>query len=251
MPDDLLSQLPARPAGAHRSKVRCRGCRHWAYPENLIQGYGEDCAERLGLIPRRWRLRAAAEQQGADLFTTYPTETDMSSPDHTRPRVLVFLSETDLARLLRLPGGQYVAGVRDDFPRMGMQILVEGDGLAPVPLGTTPPEINNGRWWVPIDIRDKAPAEQHAAALEALDRVLLEERETVAGRSRIMNRHRPEDAGMTATAALANPGRGTRCRHCAATMDEMLVETGGARWPCVDFVDAAAGLWPEAPDVAV
>ncbi len=71
MGDDLLSLLPTAPPPAARPgrrQARCRACRTLAYVENMIDGYGEDCAARRGLITRRHRLPARA-QDGPDLLT--------------------------------------------------------------------------------------------------------------------------------------------------------------------------------------
>lgn len=64
----LLGDQPAPPARPGRRRAPCRACGTWAYVENMIDGYGEDCAARRGLTVRRHRL-PARPQNGPDLLT--------------------------------------------------------------------------------------------------------------------------------------------------------------------------------------
>lgn len=58
-----------------------------------------------------------------------------------RRRAVAFLSEQQIARMLALPEGLRVAGVRDDFVRNGVSVLVEGNALDPVPENVVPPDL--------------------------------------------------------------------------------------------------------------
>lgn len=62
--------FPAAARRARRPRVRCRNprCRRWVYADRAIYGYGEDCAEELGLIPHRWKL--TDHGQGQTLLDT-------------------------------------------------------------------------------------------------------------------------------------------------------------------------------------
>lgn len=262
MTDDLFSQLnaPAPARAPARRRVRA-ACGHWVYPENLVHRYGETCAERLGLATHRWRLTGHG-QEGADLFTTYPEEPDVPVTSHHRG--VVYIDEEELARLLRLPDGQAVLGLRDDFTRQAIAVLVEGPGLPEVPVGTDAPEVHTERRHrgrlVYLDARESVPgierslveygtpAEQHAAVVAELEATLLCEPRTLAGQLRIVNRHRPEDT--VPDDSIPGRARGVRCQHCAEVMSDMLVESGAARWPCAEFRDAAGPHWPHNPDGA-
>ena len=58
-----------------------------------------------------------------------------------RRRVLAFLSAQQIECMLALPEGARVVGVRDDFTRNGVLVMVEGDMYEPVPEAANPPEI--------------------------------------------------------------------------------------------------------------
>lgn len=78
---DLLG-IPAAPFVRRRPpRRRCRNCRRWVYVDNLVDGYGPECAAARGLVVRRWRLRTphTAPQFGDDLFTAQPGRTAVMS----------------------------------------------------------------------------------------------------------------------------------------------------------------------------
>jgi hypothetical protein len=64
---------------AQRRRVRCRNprCRRWVYVDRAVFGYGEDCAEELGLVVHRWKLTDHG-QAGPTLLDTL--EAPMSLP---------------------------------------------------------------------------------------------------------------------------------------------------------------------------
>ncbi len=62
-----------------------------------------------------------------------------------RRRALVLLDEQLIANILGLPEGVRVIGIRDDFARLGVMVMVEGDSLDPVPEGVEPPRLR-GEW---------------------------------------------------------------------------------------------------------
>ncbi|MFI7608893.1 hypothetical protein ACIBTV_27785 [Micromonospora sp. NPDC049366] len=68
---DLLGLPTPPPARARRRggrrRVRCRHCGRWVYVDRLVYGYGEDCAETLGLTVDR-RRGADTGQTGRDLL---------------------------------------------------------------------------------------------------------------------------------------------------------------------------------------
>lgn len=59
-------------------------------------------------------------------------------------QALVMIYEEQLAKLLRLPEGQRVIAVSSDFTRSSVVLLIEGDGLDPVPEGEQRPRIIAG-----------------------------------------------------------------------------------------------------------
>lgn len=75
----------------------------------------------------------------------------MDSDEPVRPivdwhrRAIIFLSEEDLKHILNLPEGCTVQGVRDDFHRNGVQILINGLSLEPVAVGAVPPTMHMTR----------------------------------------------------------------------------------------------------------
>lgn len=58
-----------------------------------------------------------------------------------RRRALAFLSEQQIAQVLALPEGARVIGVRDDFQRMGVLVMLEGDAYEPVSEACEPPRV--------------------------------------------------------------------------------------------------------------
>lgn len=58
-----------------------------------------------------------------------------------RRRVLAFLSAQQIETMLALPEGARMVGVRDDFMRNGVLVMVEGDTYEPVPEAANPPEL--------------------------------------------------------------------------------------------------------------
>ena len=75
---DMLG-LPAPPPRPARARIRCRACRHLVYADQAVFGMGRCCAERHGLIVRRWRLPTdptpdtpALFDRPEDLMDPYP-----------------------------------------------------------------------------------------------------------------------------------------------------------------------------------
>ena len=62
----------------------------------------------------------------------------------THKRGIWVIDEEELTRLLQLPEGQRVVGVRDDWQRMSILVCVEGDGLPEVTPGTEAPIVGYG-----------------------------------------------------------------------------------------------------------
>jgi hypothetical protein len=60
-------------------------------------------------------------------------------------RAIVQLSQQDLERLLQLPDGMTIVGVRDDWARFGVRVLIEGGFLDEVPEEVEPPVLH-GTW---------------------------------------------------------------------------------------------------------
>lgn len=71
----------------------------------------------------------------------------------------VRLSQQTIARLLALPDGLRVIGVRDDFLNMSIMVMIEGEQLAPVAEAAAPPMLD-GEWVLvePTDFMDDTPA---------------------------------------------------------------------------------------------
>lgn len=65
--------------------------------------------------------------------------------DRDRRRAIVFVGEDVLCRILDLPPSLRIIGVKADWERMGVQIMVEGDDLDVVHPGTEPPTLP-GSW---------------------------------------------------------------------------------------------------------
>lgn len=53
---DLLAGAEPARVPRSRGRVRCRDCRHLVYVDQLVFGLGRCCAERAGLIVRRYRF---------------------------------------------------------------------------------------------------------------------------------------------------------------------------------------------------
>lgn len=69
---DLLGMadpVPRARLRAGRRQVPCRNplCRRWVYVDRAVYGYGEDCAETLGLVVHRGRCNNPG-QTGPDLL---------------------------------------------------------------------------------------------------------------------------------------------------------------------------------------
>lgn len=62
-----------------------------------------------------------------------------------RRRALILLSEDVIAHMLDFPEDLRVAGIRDDFMRNGILVMVEGESLEPVPANAQPPWLA-GAW---------------------------------------------------------------------------------------------------------
>lgn len=62
-----------------------------------------------------------------------------------RRRALIFLGEDVIAHMLGFPEDLRVAGIRDDFMRNGILVMVEGESLEPVPVNAQPPWLA-GAW---------------------------------------------------------------------------------------------------------
>lgn len=56
-----------------------------------------------------------------------------------RRRAIGFLGARDIARLLNLPDDVHVVGVRDDFIRDGVLVMLESESFDPVPVECEPP----------------------------------------------------------------------------------------------------------------
>lgn len=81
---DILG-LPAARLPA-RARVRCRACSHLVYADQLVFGMGRCCAEKHGLLVRRWRL---ASTNPAEALTLFDRPEDLMELDMqgTQPRV--------------------------------------------------------------------------------------------------------------------------------------------------------------------
>ena len=85
-------------------------------------------------------------------------DNDSAMPDRY---AIVHLSRQELEQLLQLPAGLRIVGVRDDWARIGVRIMVEGEALEPVDKRMEPPTLhgtwhyNTGtgtlRWEFPVD----------------------------------------------------------------------------------------------------
>jgi hypothetical protein len=71
-------------------------------------------------------------------------ETKMT-PDYRRQRGVVMLGEEDLLRMLNLPEGYYIMGVKDAFMNVGVKIMICGPGLTEVAEGAEAPWIPSTR----------------------------------------------------------------------------------------------------------
>jgi hypothetical protein len=147
-----------------------------------------------------------------------------------RRRGIYVIGDDELARLLQLPAGQQIVSVSSDWVRNSMLVLVEGEGLPEVAAGCEAPTLNTWgqlRPLVPLDVSRLSPGAAHAAVLAELAAVRFEDPDALAGRRRILERH------------ARNPHwkAWTGCSNCVAEMGGDPYE-----WPCVDYLDAAAGL---------
>lgn len=59
-------------------------------------------------------------------------------------RGIWILDEEDIAKLIKLPEGQRVIGVREDWRRLSIQVGIEGEGLPEVEPGIELPIIGHG-----------------------------------------------------------------------------------------------------------
>ena len=74
-----------------------------------------------------------------------------------RRAAIVWLGAGLLRQLLRLPEGQHVVSVHDDWLRLGVAITIEGDDLAEVPDLEHPPSIDPAGY-VDLELRPKFEA---------------------------------------------------------------------------------------------
>jgi hypothetical protein len=68
-----------------RARIRCRACTHLVYVDQAIYGLGRCCAEKAGVVVRRWRL-AHTEQAGDTLLDHLPKEIPVE-PYPMTPRI--------------------------------------------------------------------------------------------------------------------------------------------------------------------
>lgn len=160
----------------------------------------------------------------------------------TRRRGIYAIGDDDLARLLRLPAGQRVVSVSTDWQTTSVLLMVEGEGLPEQPAGAQTPYLN--RWGRIRSLTDRCgspdvsglpPLAAHAVVMEELGAVRFEEPAALAGRRRILDRHRPHPTWK------AWPG----CLTCVVGPADDPDE-----WPCVDYLDATAGLVVGLPEQA-
>lgn len=78
-------------------------------------------------------------------------------PPPGRRAAMAFLGEDVLARLLRLPPGWEVTGVRDDFQRNGVLVRITGPTAPEAPPGTAP-------WSFQPEIEYEAPSPEELEA---------------------------------------------------------------------------------------
>ncbi len=78
---DLLGLPP--PTVRPRARTRCRACNHLVYVDQLVHGMGRCCAEKRGLIVRRWRL---ATTNPTDAPTLFDRPEDLMEP-YPQPRI--------------------------------------------------------------------------------------------------------------------------------------------------------------------
>jgi hypothetical protein len=156
----------------------------------------------------------------------------MTGPGY-RHRGVYAIGDFELSRLLRLPAGQQVVAVSTEWETASVLLLVEGEGLPEVWDGAHPPRLNQyGRIrcltdTVNTNAAGLPPLAAHALVIGELGAVRFEDPDSVEGRRRILDRHRPRD-GWT-----AYPG----CSSCVSETDGDPDE-----WPCPDYLDAALGL---------
>lgn len=74
---DLLGLAPAR--RRPRARTRCRDCSRPVYVDQLVFGLGRCCAEKAGLIVRRYRL-PAGQQAGETLLDYLPAKETRVEP---------------------------------------------------------------------------------------------------------------------------------------------------------------------------
>lgn len=153
----------------------------------------------------------------------------MTAPERRR-RGIYEIGDDQLARLLRLPAGQQVVSVSSNWRRLSLMVMVEGDGLPEVDAGGETPLLNKWARFTPLsptDVDGLTPAAAHAAVCAELGAVRFEDPAALAGRRRILERHRPSETWK------AWPGCSNCVGEIAGDPDE---------WPCEDYLDAATGL---------
>lgn len=60
-----------------------------------------------------------------------------------RRRALIFLGESDILNLLRIPEGVSLVGIRDNFYCNGLELCVEGEQFEEVPEGCEAPRVRS------------------------------------------------------------------------------------------------------------
>ena len=63
-----------------------------------------------------------------------------------RRRAVIPVPQRIFEELIQLPPGFTIVGVRDDWTRNGVLVLVEGEQLAPVPDEVETPRLFGGTW---------------------------------------------------------------------------------------------------------
>lgn len=87
---DLLGLGPA-PARPSRARTRCADCHRPVYVDQLVCGLGRCCAERAGLIVRRYRI-AAGPQAGETLLDHLPAKESGVEP---YPQIRIDVTDLD------------------------------------------------------------------------------------------------------------------------------------------------------------
>lgn len=78
------------------------------------------------------------------------------------------IDEEDIARAVRLPEGQRVIGVRENWPMLSIDVMIEGSGLPDVQESQIPPYIGRGLPDVDLKRRIESLADELERAADEL-----------------------------------------------------------------------------------